>query len=313
MEDTLQPARVSKSSVFFVLSAGVLSAALVLVLLHVFNHAAEDFNIMGWYSHGILPIGAILVGMVAGSGYGLASWWSGAKIGRAMLLTVIALQVAVYFAAQHYQFRAFQEQMPAAADLTFWEYFDGTTRSFAWKGKDGKMGEPLDAWGYGIRCLEIAGFALGGLLAPVILMGMPYCEACGVYRRRKDLAFLPAGVTVRKVKGKDKEGLEAYQKEQQEAFDAGLQHVQKITDLTKEATADALIAHLAQQAIKLKEAGKLTCALKLQLQHCRRCGDGVLLVQTSYRDENQRLAWKDLFALPIPAGLTPALLATKLL
>jgi hypothetical protein len=52
--------------------------ALVGVYLLATN--TKDFNIMGWYANYVLPIGALLVGLVASSGYGIASWITGQKI-----------------------------------------------------------------------------------------------------------------------------------------------------------------------------------------------------------------------------------------
>src|SRR4051812_17886967 len=44
-----------------------------------------DENIMGWYANLVIPVGALLIGLVASSGYGIASWFSGVKIHRWLL------------------------------------------------------------------------------------------------------------------------------------------------------------------------------------------------------------------------------------
>ena len=51
-------------------------------------------------------------------------------------------------------------------------------RSYAWKQSNGSMGQPLGAWGYFFRGLEVLGFVAGGLIVPLALRKAPYCPAC---------------------------------------------------------------------------------------------------------------------------------------
>ena len=88
-----------------VLISGLATTALALVGVYVLD-AKTDFHIMGWYANYILPIGAVLVGVAASSGYGLASWFSGIKITRSLLWIVLALQLAAYFATQYIGFKS---------------------------------------------------------------------------------------------------------------------------------------------------------------------------------------------------------------
>ena len=71
MEETPQVTGHAKSSVLFVLSAGVLSAAAVFALLYLMDRAIPDFHVMGWYADGILPVGAFLLlrGMMVADGF----------------------------------------------------------------------------------------------------------------------------------------------------------------------------------------------------------------------------------------------------
>ena len=142
----------------------------------------------------LLPIGAIFVGLVAGSGYAIGSWVTGAKIGDGLLVLVVLLQVCSYVGAQFLEYQQVRQEVvdQQAADIdeirnnqvqgaaqvadamkeqlveqvkelqlesmrgfNFANHFDGQTRSFQFDG-----GKPLGVWGYGIRLLEILGFAL---------------------------------------------------------------------------------------------------------------------------------------------------------
>jgi hypothetical protein len=55
-----------------VILAGLLTTALALLGVYVLD-AKGDFNIMGWHLNYVIPGGAIIVGLVASSGYGVAS------------------------------------------------------------------------------------------------------------------------------------------------------------------------------------------------------------------------------------------------
>ncbi len=87
----------------YLLLSGMATAALTLLLVYwanVYGH----FNIMGWHLDYIIPAGAMLVGIMAGSGYGLFCWISGIKIPRGLLWAIILLQCVAYVAAEYIAF-----------------------------------------------------------------------------------------------------------------------------------------------------------------------------------------------------------------
>src|SRR6185295_12313485 len=89
-----------------VIICGLASTAATLLGVYLLNVFTDDFNIMGWYANYVLPVGAIMVGVAASSGYGLASWLTGIKITKSLLWIVLALQVAAYFVAQFIEFQS---------------------------------------------------------------------------------------------------------------------------------------------------------------------------------------------------------------
>ena len=84
----------------FVLFAGLATTALALFGVYAVNAASDEFFIMGWYAAYVIPIGAMLVGLVASSGYGLASWLQGGRISSFMLWGIVAMQALAYFGGQ---------------------------------------------------------------------------------------------------------------------------------------------------------------------------------------------------------------------
>lgn len=194
--DAAPPASPPRRPVAPVLISGLSTSVFALLGIWSINKVTDDFNVMGWYAWYVLPVGALLVGALSATGYGFASWRSGVKISRGLLWAVLGLQVLAYFAAQYVSFIeeiAAWEARGYAVELGFFQWFDETARSFAWKESGGGAGTALGAWGYAFRVLEIAGFALGGAFVPLMLGAKPYCDGCQRYRRSLKQIVLPVG------------------------------------------------------------------------------------------------------------------------
>src|SRR5688572_25693357 len=141
----------------FVIQTGLITTALALGLVYWLSHATE-FNPMGFYVKFIIPLGAIAVGALAGAGYGLASSWTGAKIGRGLLLTVTALLILAYFVAQYIEFLDIPQEYRGDAWFIDYYHFATVNMTFTSTRSNAQEGEPLGMWGYAFRLLEIGGF-----------------------------------------------------------------------------------------------------------------------------------------------------------
>jgi hypothetical protein len=260
-----------------VLLAGVGTSAATLGLLYAVNALFPEFHLMGWYANFVIPLGAMLVGLVAGSGYGVASWMTGAKISKGLLFQIVLLQIAVYFFSQYVEFLLIKRQL-GNPPIAFLDYFDAITRAFAFN-NNGRPGVPFGAWGYGMRALEIAGFSLCGLVAPAILFSVPYCESCQVYMRTADLGLLPAGIPPRKISKKDSEAQQAYEEEQRAALESGQKLLEQLLDGIRENDPRRCGELLREQADRKKEIGRQTARFAVSLQHCRHCQAGRVAVK----------------------------------
>lgn len=280
-ETALPPAPTSlreERSSLPVIFSGLISSALALVGVYVLDVSASDFHIMGWYADYVLPVGALLVGMVASSGYGLASWFTGVKITRTLLWTVLALQVGVYFAAQYIEFKNLHlVHRGTGVPVGFFEYYDAVARAFAWQQQNGSPGEPLGVFGYFFRLLEVVGFALGGLIAPFALFKAPYCPDCQVYMKTRQLALVPASIKAKKVRKSNVEAKAAYDAEQQQAFDAGKQTAAAVQQLAASNSAADFRSKIEELKSGNKAAARLPGRISIRLVHCKRCHSGQLL------------------------------------
>lgn len=233
----------------------------IAALAGVYAIAKEGFNLMLFYANYVLPVGAILVGAVCASGYGIAGWYTGLKMSPRLILGVVAQLALAYFIAQYEMFRTF---VPESSPLGFWQWFDATTRGFSFS-KSG--GGQFGVFGYAMRALELAGFVFGGWLVPKALSAKPYCEPCRTYQRTTTLVKLPAGpkqsVFGGQSKAEEELRLRATAEEQMRAL-----------------FAEALLANRAsfnQLARSLDTTvARLTASMIVELVRCPRCFDGKL-------------------------------------
>ena len=257
-----------------VLAGGVASTALSLV--GVFFLSRSGTNIMGWYANYILPVGALVVGMVASSGYGIAAWLLGCKISGRLVWSVVALLLCGYAAAHYLEFRLLISDDAIGDDgmpFSFWSYFDFATRNFRWE-EHGKEGDALGLLGYGLRGLELCGFLGGGALIPLALRKKPYCDACARYKRSPLVAILPAGEKPgflgRAQAGEAERGAALLQGARQ-----GLNAI-FVAARTREplATREAMNLHGPLRHKRTTE--KLAARIRVYLVHCPTCCTGAL-------------------------------------
>jgi hypothetical protein len=258
-----------------VVLCGIASTALTLIGVYILDRLWPDFNVMGWYANQILPIGAMLVGVAASAGYGIAAWVGGLKFSKKLLWTILALQACAYFAAQYIEFASLHLVHRANnTPVGFLEYYDLTARSFAWKQHDGSAGEPLGVFGYFFRLLEFIGFAAAGLFVPVVMRSNPYCDKCVRYMRTKQLGYVPASIKLKNISKKDVAANEAQAAELQKAMDAGKQRVEALQALASNSKVDGFTSELAALKMENKKSPSLPIRYVVELIHCPSCRAG---------------------------------------
>lgn len=262
-----------------VLLTGIGTSLATLAVLYVLNMVSPKYaNVMGWYAYFIIPVGALMVGLAAGSGYGIASRLTGAKIGKTLLAQIVVLQVACYFIAQYVEFRMLIAQVPANFNVSFWEFFDATTRAFSFAHR-GQQGPEFGIWGYAIRVLEIGGFAVGGLIVPALLFAAPYCDRCQVYMAKKDLGLLPSGITERKVARHDEQDQKAYSAELQAGLEAGQKCLDDLRATVEVKSPRRFIDLIHSHKERKKEIERQTSRMMVTLERCKQCDVGRVIVK----------------------------------
>ena len=265
-----------------VLMAGIITTVLALLDVWWLDTNTQDVNIMGWYGDYVIPAGAMLVGFVAGSGYGIASYLTGFRIRRGLLLAVLALQLGAYAGAQVLEFKSLMRETPLVDEngetLTFVRFYQLRALNFSWK-ENGHQGKPIGEWGYLFLGLGVVGFVLGGMLAPAILLKAPYCERCQLYMRSRTLALVPASAKARRVSKKDAAQQAAYKDEQDRAAATAGTLLTDVAALAAHGDAmgvKSVVSRFPPRGADARRIGKLPARLRIGLVSCRQCAAGYL-------------------------------------
>jgi DNA-directed RNA polymerase subunit M/transcription elongation factor TFIIS len=174
---------------FLVYLSGVGTSALALYGVRVLNNHGE--YIMGWYANGIIPAGALLVGMVSGLGFAVASRVLHVRLTRSYVLGMIATGILDYVAATYLTYQTLlEEHHVTEAAYSFFQYAQDIAEKMSFS-----HGSPLGKFGYLYKLLEIAGFSLGTMMPAAVLFKMPFCVACQKYLVTHKKGFLSSAAT----------------------------------------------------------------------------------------------------------------------
>jgi hypothetical protein len=275
-----EPRTRSDKPYFTVLMCGLLTTAATLAGVYWLGKNTTDFHIMGWYANYVIPVGAILVGIAAASGYAGASWLTGTRISKGLLLAVLLFQTAAYVTAEYVEYRDVMDGLKREGVIvdpepSFPQYYDLKARSFAWeeKGAKNQKAKPLGGWGYVFVLLGAVGFILSGLIAPAALRSVPYCDGCQRYMKRTVLGVLPASVPVKKISKRDQAALDAHANEQQQAVVNAEASVARLRAAIGEGNAAAVKQELLA-AGPTKANEKLPKRVRFTLAWCKTCREG---------------------------------------
>lgn len=148
-------------------------------------------NVMGFYVNGIIPAGALLVGIGSGLGYAAASRFLQVKLSGGFIVGMVATALLDYAAAQYLTYVNLLEQHHVAAEhYSFTQYVRDICEGMAFvKSGSNKPGSELGVFGYLFKLLEMAGYVLGATLPSLVVSNMPYCKACQKYLTKQRTAF----------------------------------------------------------------------------------------------------------------------------
>ncbi|HEY2573881.1 MAG TPA: hypothetical protein VGH65_07420 [Verrucomicrobiaceae bacterium] len=266
---------------------GLGTSALVLWLVDLLND--HGVNIMGWYINGIIPGGALLVGMVSGLGYAIGSRVLNVKLSRAFVMGMITTALADYIAAQWVTWSNLIEKHHASSDkYSFLQYVKDICEGMSFKrGGSEEPGAPLGVFGYFFKFLEMAGYAFGAMLPSAFLRGMPYCHGCQSYLKKHQTTVINAPGSWNVAKKESK-------KQRLELLTAAVQHA---CARTQEVLQSVQATSFNETATKLaaldKSANKEALAtVSLTLKKCPHCDAHHVAATLSNKTADKKAAQK---------------------
>ena len=266
--DALLSATARKRPGLFVIGSGLITSALAAVL--VLFTSTDEFQFMTYYIN-FISAGAIIIGLIAGSGYYAASRWTGSKVPTSFLWLIVCLQAAAYVAVQYVDYIQFGPRSSGGRLAGFLPYFDRVTRSIAFESSGASHGNPVGAWGYAFRALELTTFVVAGVVPSLLLRRRPYCADCRAYMRTQTLCVIPAGLIPRKISKRNTEELAAYQDSIHHTLDAGVRVVDRVRGFADSGAVEEFRQLVEQLKGQRKAASNLTGRIELTLACCPRC------------------------------------------
>jgi hypothetical protein len=179
---------------FLVYLCGVGTSAIALYGVRVAADHGE--NIMGWYANGILPVGAMLVGLVSGLGFALGSRFLNVRLTRTYVMGMLTTGLIDYGVATWLTYQNLIETHHVKdGAYSFLQYIQDVCEKMSFKSSGSSTpGSPLGALGYLFKLLEVAGFAGGTMMPAAVLFKMPYCGQCQRYLVSHRTGFVNSGV-----------------------------------------------------------------------------------------------------------------------
>jgi hypothetical protein len=278
-----------------IILAGLLTTGLTLAVLYWMG-ANTDWNIMGWYAKGIIPIGALFVGVLAASGYGIAAKVFHTKIGGSLLVFIVLLLLAAYFLSHYMKYfhivSVLEEKRGRHLSIDFFRYYDVMTRSLSYGSRYSSADRtPLGAWGYGIRLLEVIGFVGGGVAIPMVLSKSDYCDRCRVYMKGKSLMWIPAAVPTRKVNKKDPADVQGYADEMAQAYQTGTALAEQVVVWGNEGDGVSFKKAMLTNSMSATTANSLAARIEVKVSYCPKCHRGTLK-RTLYEGQGDSIKTK---------------------
>ena len=253
-----------------ILYGGLATSAGALFLVYLI--AKAGFNLMGLYWLFILPVGAILVGMVSGVGYAVMSKWTNFRASGTYLWFVVGVSLITYGASHYVTYRQVLSEHGLTPDqVSFVDYMKVTTESTEMADHDGKNGFTVGKFGYLLLLLEAIGFSGAAAIPLLVVSQAPYCENCSKYMSKKWEAFHNSEKTTAELKGKKEEKVAL--------IEASMQEVLAKT-MGEEKADESETATIVIDAAKLEawqaEMGpinnKAIARVHVTVKHCEGCG-----------------------------------------
>lgn len=139
------------------------------------------YSLMFWF---ILPVGAVIAGFGAASGYYIGARLFNQKPAGGIAMNMLLASISAYLLVHYipYYLLEIDDGTRIKDIISFWRYLDIDIRSASISFRGGlSTGELGSTWGYLYAFLQLIGFSFGSLIVFSVLSNIPYCEKCSKY------------------------------------------------------------------------------------------------------------------------------------
>jgi hypothetical protein len=180
------------SSEALILIAGVVTSLATIALNAIIARQSNfDFlSISVWF---ILPVGAMIGGMAAASGYYYAAILTDTMPSRTFLFEMVGIAVSTWVLGiwVDYALATFSDGTAVSSQASLWEFFkfqaEHTQLTMNTHGASGESFGALGGWGYVREVGQLLGFMLGGVFVWAYLSDREVCAGCRKYAKVESL------------------------------------------------------------------------------------------------------------------------------
>lgn len=178
-----------------VLMAGVATSAATLWVVSLLADAG--IYVMGWYWFLLVPVGALLVGLVSGLGYAMAARKVNMKLTYGFVSGMVFISLLDYFANHYVSYLSVLERVHPSVEYSFVSYLQDICETMTFsRTADGGPGEPIGLLGYLFKGLEAAGYVAGATIPAKMAVdsvaSTPDCLNCRQYYAPERFGYLNA-------------------------------------------------------------------------------------------------------------------------
>ena len=167
------------------------TAATVGLLMWIYNSYGIDLSSFSFWF--VIPVGALLAGAAAASGYYFVAKWTHTMPTRRIMVNSIIIAGGAWMSLLWLKYvgMTFEDGTRVRDFVDFWTWFKITTENMSLnigaRGGSGVETGALGALGYVRQVIQFAGFAAGGLAVYAFLADAPICVNCRRYAKTRSL------------------------------------------------------------------------------------------------------------------------------
>ncbi len=284
-----------------ILYGGVATSAVALFLVYIVS--GLGFNSMGLYWLFVVPVGAVIVGVVSGIGYAVMSKWTNYRASKFDVLLVMCVSLMTYAASHYVTYRhVLSVHQLTPKQVSFVTYMRLTTEKATMKGRHGEGGGEVGKFGYALLLLEALGFCGGAVLPLVLVSANAYCENCRRYMKKDWEGYHSSELTTAELRGKKDEKSAMITAAIQEVLGRTFGEVKE--EETQDSAGTAIDGDMLEKwrGEMSATAGKKSLAsVQVTVKQCDQCGRQHAAIKLNFMNVSKEAKSKDLASTYIEA------------